>query len=138
MSASILGLRLSLEKRLHGQHLVIDTVVKAVRGHVRNRDPEKALVLSFHGWTGGGKNFVSRILAEHLFKKGMESTYVHQFVATLHFPHESRLETYKVKFMVYMYYTYSKCIWEVGLWLPLSETPHTCIACLEAGDTSVP
>ena len=92
---NITGLTLSLQNRLHGQHLVINTVVKAIKGHVYNSNPQKALVLSFHGWTGGGKNFVSKIIAEHLFVKGMESKYVHLFVATLHFPHESKLETYK-------------------------------------------
>jgi hypothetical protein len=30
--------------------------------------PRKALVLSFHGWTGGGKNYVAQFVAESLFK----------------------------------------------------------------------
>ena len=30
--------------------------------------PRKALVLSFHGWTGGGKNYVAQFVAETLFK----------------------------------------------------------------------
>ena len=92
---NITGLTLALQNRLHGQHLVINTAVKAIKGHVYNSNPQKALVLSFHGWTGGGKNFVSKIIAEHLFTKGMESKFVHLYVSTLHFPHESRLETYK-------------------------------------------
>ena len=30
------------------------------RSHVLKEEPSKALVLSFHGWTGGGKNFVAK------------------------------------------------------------------------------
>ncbi len=89
------GLTLALQNKLHGQHLVVNTAVKAIKGHVTNGNPSKALVLSFHGWTGGGKNFVSKIIAENLYTKGLESKYVHLFVATLHFPHQSKLETYK-------------------------------------------
>ena len=90
------GLQLELTKKLHGQHLVLDTVTKAIKSHVNNPNPQKALVLSFHGWTGGGKNFVSRIIVDNMFRKGMDSKFMHLFVSTLHFPHESLLETYKV------------------------------------------
>ena len=46
----------------------------------------KPLVMSFHGWTGSGKNFVSKFVAESLFVKGLTSDFVHLFVSTLHFP----------------------------------------------------
>jgi len=82
---------------LHGQHLVRDTVIKAMRGHLRNKpEPVKALVLSFHGWTGCGKNFVSRMIAKNLYKLGMASSFVHQFVSSYHFPHADSVEQYKV------------------------------------------
>ena len=83
-------------EKLHGQHLVIESVVRAVRGHMTNKEPQKALVLSFHGWTGGGKNYVTRFIADHLYLKGLNSHYVHLFVSTLHFSHMKHLETYKV------------------------------------------
>ena len=83
-------------EKLHGQHLVIESVVRAVWGHMTNKEPQKALVLSFHGWTGGGKNYVTRFIADHLYLKGLNSHYVHLFVSTLHFPHMKHLETYKV------------------------------------------
>ncbi|XP_074650311.1 torsin-1A-like [Tubulanus polymorphus] len=95
IDANITGLSRSLNTRLHGQHLVIGATLKAVKAHVNNPDPKKALTLSFHGWTGGGKNYVSRMIADHLYVKGMQSRYVHLFISTLHFPHKSELETYK-------------------------------------------
>jgi hypothetical protein len=42
--------------------------------------------MSFHGWTGSGKNFVAKFVAEGLFVRGLESQFVHLFVSTLHFP----------------------------------------------------
>lgn len=42
-----------------------------------------------------GKNYVSRLIAEHMYSQGMNSKYVHLFVSTVHFPHESQIETYK-------------------------------------------
>jgi len=71
-------------------------VVKSIRGHLRNQNPSKALVLSFHGWTGCGKNFVSKIIAKNLFQLGMKSNFVHLYVSSYHFPHVDSVELYKV------------------------------------------
>jgi len=84
-----------LAARLHGQHLVIGPVVQALRAHIRNPNPNKALVMSFHGWTGNGKNYVSNIIADHLYREGRNSKFVHTFIATHHFPHPSQIDTYK-------------------------------------------
>ena len=68
-SPNITGLQTVLRNRVFGQHLVTDTVFKAVKGHVLNKTPSKALALSFNGCSGCGKNFVSEIIAKHLFRK---------------------------------------------------------------------
>jgi pantothenate kinase-related protein Tda10 len=47
---------------------------------------KKPLVMSFHGWTGSGKNYVTKFISESLFEKGLSSKFVHLFVSTLHFP----------------------------------------------------
>ncbi|XP_077986795.1 torsin-1A-like [Glandiceps talaboti] len=93
--ANITALQNTLATKLHGQHLVKDVVLNTIKGHIRNPNPVKALTLSFHGWTGGGKNYVSRFIAESLFKEGMNSKYVHLIVATLHFPHKRHIATYE-------------------------------------------
>lgn len=64
---------------------------------MNNENPKKPLVLSLHGWTGTGKNFVSQLIAENIYHKGMSSGFVHLFTATAHFPHEKHIDTYKVK-----------------------------------------
>jgi len=91
----MVDLQTNLTARLHGQHLVIAPVVQALRAHIRNPNPSKALVMSFHGWTGNGKNYVSNIIADHLYKEGRNSKFVHTFIATHHFPHNSQIDIYK-------------------------------------------
>ena len=73
----------SLKDNLFGQHLVQENVVKLIRIHLTNRKPQKPLVLSFHGGPGTGKTWVSKLIAESLYKKGMNST----FVKFIHVPH---------------------------------------------------
>lgn len=91
------GLQENLDRKLFGQHLVNKVVVKAVKGFLNNTNTKKPLALSLHGWTGTGKNFVSKIVAESIYKRGLQSKYVHQFVATLHFPHAHSINLYKVR-----------------------------------------
>jgi hypothetical protein len=107
----------SLNKNLFGQPLVTTTLINALKGHFSIKEPKKALVLSFHGSTGVGKNFVSQFIgklidliaffffnflifiyfkAESLFLKGIKSKYFKQFISTRDFPHNEKLTEYKV------------------------------------------
>ena len=108
-SANITGLETALRSRLFGQHLVMQTVPNAVVGHLNNKSPSKALALSFNGWTGSGKNFVSKIIAEHIFKEGMDSSFVHQIIATHDYPHQDYVEFYKRQLRTRVANAVSKC-----------------------------
>ncbi|XP_025087670.1 torsin-1A-like isoform X2 [Pomacea canaliculata] len=92
---NVTGLRANLEQKLYGQHLVGKVVANHIQAHVRNKNPHKALALSFHGSTGTGKNHVSRIIAEALYKKGLHSKNVHLISSTKEFPHQEMLPLYK-------------------------------------------
>lgn len=96
------GLELVLSKRLHGQHLAKKIVLKAIQGFLETPQPEKALTLSFHGWSGTGKNFVARLLAEHLYRDGLKSDCVKIFISVLHFPHLNYMDLYKVRGYLYI------------------------------------
>ena len=91
------------DQYVYGQHVARDLIAKALKSHLRKLDPSqqnnprKALVLSFHGWTGGGKNYVAKFIADALFAKGIKSKNVHLFVSSLHFPIEDRADLYKVR-----------------------------------------
>ena len=89
------SLKNELHEKVFGQHIAVEVVYRAIKGHALNKNPEKALVLSFHGWTGCGKNHISRIIADNLFKLGMNSKYTHQIIATHDFPHKDKVRDYK-------------------------------------------
>ncbi|NXD15279.1 TOR3A protein, partial [Nothocercus nigrocapillus] len=94
---NITGLELDLTGQLHGQHLASEVIIRAVRGFVQSPRPGKALVLSFHGWSGTGKNFVARMVAGHLYRDGLRSECVRTFVSLFHFPHRKSVDSYKVQ-----------------------------------------
>lgn len=90
------GLQSDFKSQVFGQHLATHVVSKVLNGHFKG-EPKKALVLSFEGSTGSGKNFISDIIAKNMYRKGLESQYVVRFIATLDFPHHGRLEFYKTE-----------------------------------------
>ncbi|XP_063199186.1 torsin-3A isoform X2 [Chroicocephalus ridibundus] len=94
---NITGLEADLQGQLHGQHLAKEVVVQAVRGFLQSPRPEKPLVLSFHGWSGTGKNFVARMVASHLYRDGMKSECVRLFISLFHFPHHKYVDSYKAQ-----------------------------------------
>ena len=89
------SLKVELKQKVFGQHIAIEVVHKAIKGHIQNPNPAKALVLSFHGWTGCGKNHVSKIIADNLYKLGMGSKYTQQLIATHDFAHQEKVPKYK-------------------------------------------
>ncbi|XP_064860814.1 torsin-1A-like [Oncorhynchus nerka] len=89
------GLEVALDRKLFGQHVASRVIQKSVTGFMNNKNPRKPLVLSLHGWTGTGKGLVRKLIAENIYKKGMASSFVHQFVTSTHFPNWSQLENYK-------------------------------------------
>lgn len=93
----LLGLESDLRVRLHGQHLASKLVLRAVKGYLELPHAGKALALSFHGWSGTGKNFVARMVVDNLYRDGMRSDCVRMFISTFHFPHPKQLDAYKVR-----------------------------------------
>uniref|UniRef100_A0A8C9H799 Torsin n=1 Tax=Piliocolobus tephrosceles TaxID=591936 RepID=A0A8C9H799_9PRIM len=102
-------LQKDLDNKLFGQHLAKKIILNAVFGFINNPKPKKPLTLSLHGWTGTGKNFVSKIIAENIYEGGLNSDYVHLFVATLHFPHASNITLYKDQLQLWIRGNVSAC-----------------------------
>ena len=69
----------SLLKKVYGQHIALGVISQAFRKYMSRERPPRPLVLSFHGWTGVGKNHVVNIIAEEL-----ESLAVHKIIMPLH------------------------------------------------------
>ncbi|XP_066048245.1 torsin-3A [Chamaea fasciata] len=106
---NITGLEADLSEQLHGQHLAKAVVLRAVRGFLQSPRPHKALVLSLHGWSGTGKNFVARMVASHLYRDGLKSDCVRVFVSLLHFPHHNYVDSYKAQLHRQISETLQRC-----------------------------
>ena len=113
-----------LEANVFGQHLVTRLVTRAVRAHVRKSDPKKALVMSFHGWTGSGKNFVAQFIVESLFKLGMNSKFVHLFISTLHFPNKGMSDIYKLRVQDWIRGNVTNCHSSVFIFDEIDKMPE--------------
>ncbi|CAF0915440.1 unnamed protein product [Brachionus calyciflorus] len=85
----------NLNKSLFGQPLVQSTIVSALRGHFNLNGPKKALVMSFHGSTGVGKNFVVQFIANSMFERGVKSKFFKLFIASRDFPHNEKIDEYR-------------------------------------------
>ena len=56
-----------------------------IGAHINNLTPSKPLVLSFHGWPGTGKTWVSNLIAQSLFSEGINSKFVQYIPVPLWF-----------------------------------------------------
>nr|XP_023025779.1 torsin-1A-like [Leptinotarsa decemlineata] len=118
-------LRNSLTKRVYGQHFV-ENAVDAILVHWNpHHKPSKALTLSFHGWPGGGKNYVAKFIAESLFKHGMYSKFVHNFIGRVHFPENSHAASYRENLYSWLKYNVSKCGQQLFIFDEVDKMPPT-------------
>ena len=108
-SKNISGIGIALKAELYGQHIAQKIVASAMKNHFNKKGIRKPLVMSFHGWTGIGKNFVSNMITEHFFKRKTHSPFVHKFIIPLHFPHESEAEIYNGQLQRWILGNISRC-----------------------------
>ncbi len=73
-----------------------DVVLKAVSSFMTDSNPNKPLVLSFHGTTGTGKNHVAKIIARNIYKEGENCKHVHTYISDYHFPDKQISHVYRV------------------------------------------
>lgn len=102
-----------LKKELYGQKIAHETVLNAIRGHLSHLHPIKPLAMSFHGLPGSGKNFVVRMIAKALFKKGEKSEYFHFYNGRDDFPNERDIDKYKVRFFQSLFFMLHKINYRV-------------------------
>ena len=121
---NVTKLEQSLAENVFGQHLVNSLVTRSIRAHLRKSEPKKALVMSFHGWTGAGKNFVAKFVAESLYKAGMSSKYVHLFISTLHFPHPEMADIYKLRVQDWIRGNVTQCETSIFIFDEIDKMPE--------------
>lgn len=117
------GLNHSLHNLLHGQHIATERVFHHVSAHLLDPHPSKALVLSFHGYTGVGKNFISNLITSNLFKSGTKSRFYHFYDATIHFAHNSKVNEYKTKLQRELHDAVSACPYSLFVFDEMHNMP---------------
>lgn len=58
--------------------------------------------MSFHGTVGTGKNFVADNIANHMYKLGTKSKYVHKFMGMIDFPSKNMVDYYRVCIHIFL------------------------------------
>lgn len=84
-----------MEGKFFGQHLAEISMQKSLKSFFKHK-PQKALVMSFNGLTGSGKNFLTNIIANSTYKEGMNSKFVHLYNGMRDFPHKKKVSEYQV------------------------------------------
>lgn len=103
-------LRSSFHENVFGQHIAENIILSALsRRWSSNNYFQKPLVLSFHGWTGSGKNYLAKYIAESLFKNGLKSRFVKTYISTVHFYDERNVQTYQQNLREWVLGNVSRC-----------------------------
>lgn len=90
-------MRYDLKTNLFGQHIATEQILSALESHYKNIETsKKPLVISLHGTPGTGKNYVSEFIIKNLYKKGLQSKFVKQYLGRIHFRLETDVNEYKV------------------------------------------
>lgn len=97
----IIELEYMLMAKLYGQQIARETIINALRGHFASPNSPKALVMSFHGTPGTGKNYVVQMIAKVFYKNGIQSKYFHFFNGRNDFPLQRKVDEYKVCTNIY-------------------------------------
>ncbi|XP_007575771.1 torsin-2A-like [Poecilia formosa] len=128
---SIRDLEWDLYKNVFGQHLAQDLVSEEVSSFLLNKNPDRPLVLSFHGSSGTGKTLVSTLLGNHLYGSAMSSPFVHQFVPTLHFPSAELVAQYREELKSWVKGNLTACARSVFIFDEMEKMPAGLIDVLE-------
>uniref|UniRef100_A0A493TAJ9 Torsin-1A n=1 Tax=Anas platyrhynchos platyrhynchos TaxID=8840 RepID=A0A493TAJ9_ANAPP len=119
------GKAMDLERKVFGQHLAVQLVLRALNANIHSKRPKKPLVMSFHGWTGTGKTFLSSIIAENLYQPGApRRRFVHHFNTVLHFPHASHVHLYKEQLQNWIRGNVSACPRSLFIFSEMDQMPH--------------
>uniref|UniRef100_A0A4W4HC16 Torsin n=2 Tax=Electrophorus electricus TaxID=8005 RepID=A0A4W4HC16_ELEEL len=128
---NIQGLEWDLYKNVYGQHLAQDIVSESVARFLQNENPDRPLVLSFHGASGTGKSMVSTMLGRYLYGTAMGSTYIHQYVPTLHFPLADRVRQYRSELKRWVLGNLTACARSIFIFDEMEKMPPGVIDVLE-------
>ena len=93
-----------LRANVFGQHVAVEMLAAALREFFAPTNLNPVLALSFHGWTGVGKNYVSGIITDHL-----PDAHVTKLIVPLHFPHDGEGDVYAEQVRAWIETNVTRC-----------------------------
>ncbi|XP_070550239.1 torsin-1A-like [Ptychodera flava] len=99
LNLSTTGLKENFQEMVFGQHIVTEALPQIITDYISSNADPNPLVLSFHGWIGTGKTFVTDLIMEQLFKKQNLVKCTHRFVSSYDFPLQDRHDQYSARLM---------------------------------------
>ncbi|CAL8387728.1 unnamed protein product [Boreogadus saida] len=103
----------------------------AVNRFMKSDNPKKPLVLSFHGTGGTGKNLASQLIVKNIYKKGMDSRFVHYFHSVVHFQENGQVETYKSQLQHWIRGNVSNCAYSLFIFDEMDKMHSGLIDCIK-------
>lgn len=114
-------LEMDLDSNVFGQHLAARIIPDKIEGyfskfHISSSEPQSAellpeisplckpLVLSFDGWTGVGKNYVSKFIIE-----AFRHSKVMNYIIPLNFPHKAFEDVYHLQIQQWILGNFTQC-----------------------------
>jgi len=97
-----------MENRFFGQNIASKIILSALAGNLhRSKNNKKPLVMSFHGCTGSGKNFLSDLIASHMFSsEKVKKLRYHVINGRSKSSMQSKINDYKVIIFFLLYSLY--------------------------------
>uniref|UniRef100_A0A0A9XKC0 Torsin-1A n=1 Tax=Lygus hesperus TaxID=30085 RepID=A0A0A9XKC0_LYGHE len=118
------ALERNLENAVFGQPFLQKIILPLLKLHLSEAPGNrKALVFSFHGTPGSGKNYVAKIIAENIYKTGMDSNFVHLFKPVLHFSGRSP-EILKLRLQEWIVGNVTKCEKQMFIFDEVNDMPE--------------
>ncbi|XP_033730899.1 torsin-1B-like [Pecten maximus] len=124
-----------LKKNVFGQHIASDLVLSLAKNlsvHFRKSLNNSQTVVSFHGWSGIGKNHIAKIL-----KQMFRPVKVNTFLVPLHFPHRSQDQEYQALIPQWIKANISLCNMNVFIFDEMDKASDSVIQGLQTALTEI-
>ena len=112
-------------QNVFGQHIateLVSVVTQQIKNQMTNSTNNTHTVLSFHGWTGVGKNHITNLMSR-LFLPSRVKTYL----TPIHFPHESMDSYYELNIPVWVKGNISNCVMNIFVFDELDKASEAVI-----------
>ncbi|XP_050434280.1 torsin-1A isoform X2 [Adelges cooleyi] len=120
------GLEDDMNKLFFGQHIASKIILSTLKGNFRrSKSNKKPLVMSLHGCTGVGKNYITNLIANHIFvTEHSKKVQFHIINGRSEFPDSSKIGEYKVKLLEKIYEAIKTCRTNLFVFDEITSVPR--------------